>query len=261
MSTSHTPADRNPVADAPSRSLRPFEHGDTGEVDPGQGDRCEAGDVTADAVGFDPDTVEGAAVMRLLRRYKDLEHDDPERSVSGGDAVELLDEWFHSLGVDLDNDPLTTAQKLRLAVRRRPGGSLTARGAYSVRIGTEHPEPDHLVHAALHALAERLGPDTGIDLSNCDGGLLARYEHAAAPQAPATPGPDLLEILQTLVATTHGYDADRVRLDPDDFEWAELNGYPLIIIRRADGGVILTKFHTPQCAFVTSAGVAECDCD
>ncbi|WP_447002405.1 hypothetical protein ACRAKI_22045 [Saccharothrix isguenensis] len=261
MSTSDAPTDRNSVADVPSRSIRPSEHVDTGEVDPGQGGRCEAGDVTAGAVGFDPDTVEGAAVMGLLRRYKDIEHDAPEGGVSGGDVIGMLKDWFGSLGVDLADDPLTAAQKLRLAVRRRPGGSLRARGVYSVRIGTEHPEPDHLVRAALHALAERLGPGTGIDLSNCDGGLLARYEYAAAPQAPATPGPDLLEILQTLVATTHGYDADLVRLDPDDFEWAERNGYPLIIIRRADGGIILTKFHTPHCAFVTSAGVAECDCD
>ncbi|WP_461122940.1 hypothetical protein [Saccharothrix stipae] len=199
--------------------------------------------------------------MRLLHRYKDVEHDDPKRGVSGGDALGMLRDWFRSLGVDLGDDPLTTAQKLRLAVRRRPGGSLRARGVYSVRIGTDHAEPDHLVRTSLHALAEQLGPGTGIDLSNCEGGLLARFEHAAPRQAPGTPGPDLLEILQTLVATALDYDADPVRLDPDQFEWAERNGHPLIIIRRTDGGVILTKSHTPQCAFVTSAGIAGCDCD
>ncbi|MGM1058425.1 hypothetical protein [Saccharothrix sp. Mg75] len=218
------------------------------------------GDITPQAAGFDPDSVEGAAVMRLLRHYKDLEHDDPERSVSGGDAVELLGQWFHSLGVDLDDDAMTAAQKLRLAVRRRPGGSLTARGAYSVRIGTDHPEPEHLVYPALRALAGVLGPGTGIDLSNCDGGLLARFEHPAPPQSTGTPGPDLWEILQTLVATIVGYDADPVRLDPKQFRWAERNGHPLIVIRSDDGGVILTTFHTPRCAFVTSAGTAECDC-
>jgi hypothetical protein len=145
MSTSNASADVSPAVDAASGLIGPSEHVDTGEVVLGQGGRCETGDVTAEAVGF-------------------------------------------------------------------------------------------------------------------DGGLLARYEHAAVPQAPATPGPDLLEILQTLVATTHGYDADLVRLDPDQFEWAERNGYPLIIIRHPDGGVTLTKFHTRHCAFVTSAGIAECDC-
>jgi hypothetical protein len=52
-----------------------------------------------------------------------------------------------------------------------------------------------------------------------------------------------------------------VRLDPADFEWARHNGHPLIISRRDGGGVILTRFHTPGRAFVTSAGADECNCD
>ncbi|MDU0292672.1 hypothetical protein NUG22_25970 [Saccharothrix longispora] len=249
MSKSYPPAGQNPEA------------GDRGHNDPFDTAGTPLGAVgPCGAVGFDPDSVEGAAVMRLLRRYKGLEDDDPERSVSGGDAVELLGEWFHSLGVDLDDDPPTAAGKLRLAVRRRPGGSLRAHGVYSVRIGTDHSEPEHLVRWALRDLAERLGPGTGIDLSTCEGGLLARFEHAAPPQALGMPGPGLLDILQTLMATVQGHDADPVHLHPEQFARADRDGHPLIVIRRADGGVILTTSHIPHCVFVTSAGAAQCDC-
>src|SRR5690348_16715647 len=113
MSTSNASADASPAVDAPSGFIGPSEHVGTGDADPGQGGRCGTGEVTAEAVGFDSDTVEGAAIMRLLHRYQDIEHDDPKRGVSGGDAVVMLKDWFRSLGVDLADDPLTAAQKLR----------------------------------------------------------------------------------------------------------------------------------------------------
>jgi hypothetical protein len=84
--------------------------------------------------------------------------------VPDGDAVATLKDWFRSLGVDPVEDPATTAQKLRSAARRHPGTALNAQDAHSVRIGTDHPEPDHLVRTALQAPAERLGPGTGIGL-------------------------------------------------------------------------------------------------
>ncbi|GAA1308983.1 hypothetical protein [Saccharothrix xinjiangensis] len=83
----------------------------------------------------------------------------------------------------------------------------------------------------------------------------------STPHLPGTPDPDLLAIVQTLVATMFGDDADPELLDPDQFTWVERNGHPVITIRSSDRGVILTKFHPPHCAFVTGADSAECDCD
>jgi hypothetical protein len=129
---------------------------------------------------IDPETREGAAIMRLFRMIKDVEVDDGMNSWPGGDVVEqLLCLWFSSLGIDPDGHAMDTAQRLTLAARARPGQSLRA-ADYAVRIGTENRDAEQILTAALDALADRLGPGTGVHLHSTDGEI-AHFERPATP--------------------------------------------------------------------------------
>ncbi|WP_034271082.1 hypothetical protein [Haloechinothrix halophila] len=129
--------------------------------------------------GIDPETREGAAIMRLFRRIKDVEVDDGMNSWPGGDVVEQLCEWFLSLGIDPDEHSMDAGQRLTLAARARPGQSLRA-ADYTVQIGTENRDAEQILTTALEALADQLGPGTSVHLHSRDGEL-AHFERPATP--------------------------------------------------------------------------------
>lgn len=129
---------------------------------------------------LDPDTPEGAAIMRLFRQIKNVE--EVRGDWNGGDVVDVLSGWFTDLGIDPDTDPLDAGRRLRLALRDHPGGRLFS-ATYGVRIGTDNTNPDPIIRAALRDLAAHLGPGTGIDLVGHDRAVHERFEN---PPAPAT---------------------------------------------------------------------------
>lgn len=132
------------------------------------------GDAPAPPPVIDPDSPEGAAILSLFGRIKDLEHSDG--NWPGGDVVDALTGWFTELGVDPDEQPLGAGRRLRLALRERPGGGLVS-SVYGVRINTDHDDPEAIIRTALHVLARQLGAGTSIELVSHDRDLLARIEH------------------------------------------------------------------------------------
>jgi len=136
------------------------------------------GDPTTPAPVLNPDTPEGAAILHLFGRLKAIEHADG-RWPAGDVATEVTD-WFTSLGIDCTSRPLDAGRRMRLALRDRPGGG-PASTVYGVRIGTDHTDPEPIIHTALHVLARQLGPGTAIDLIAHDRDVLARIEQPYAP--------------------------------------------------------------------------------
>lgn len=132
------------------------------------------GDPPAPTPVIDPDAPEGAAILSLFRRLKDLKHRDGNSP--GADVVNALTGWFTELGIDPDEQPLRAGRRLRLALRESPGGGI-ASSVYGVRINTDHDDPEALIRTALHVLARQLGGGTSIELVSHDRDLLARIEH------------------------------------------------------------------------------------
>lgn len=159
------------------------------DVDSSPGDACTVedveqawveswyGDPPAGRTVIDPDTPEGAAIIRLFRWIKEVE--EPDGSWPGGDVVQQLTDWFTSLGIDPDEPSMDAGQRLRLQMRNRPGGSMTT-SVFGLRVGTEHDNPQRIIEAALTSLARQLGPGTGVDLVSFDRELLTRIEQPAA---------------------------------------------------------------------------------
>lgn len=115
-------------------------------------------------------------------------------------------------------------------------------------------------------IATTTPPSPTVDAAKELGALAERLIHRAAeilaPPPPTTdlPPSDVLDILHALFATTHSYTGE-TEITPDLVEWAKAYGHPFLIIRHNNGTITLTKAHTKQCAFVTTAGSTECDCD
>jgi hypothetical protein len=153
--------------------------GETDEVDEEQAwiDQWYGDDPPEPEPDIDPETREGDAIMRLFRMIKNVEEGDG--GWPGGDVVEQLLAWFPSVGIDPDEHPMDTAQRLTLAARARSGQSLRA-ADYTVRIGTENHDAEQILTSTLTTLADQLGPGTGVHLHSTDGEL-AHFERPATP--------------------------------------------------------------------------------
>jgi hypothetical protein len=127
---------------------------------------------------LNPDTPEGAAILHLFHRIKEIEHADGRWPAV--DVLTEVIEWFASLGIDCTSRPQDAGRRLRLALRDRPGGGPMS-AVYGVRIGTDHNDPEPIIRTALHVLARQLGPGTAIDLVAHDRDVLARIEQPYAP--------------------------------------------------------------------------------
>ncbi len=131
------------------------------------------GDPSAPTPALDPDSPEGAAILSLFRRVKDIAKGDS--NWPGADVLNALTNWFTELGIDPDEQPVTAGRRLRLALRERPGSGL-ASSEYGVRINTDHDDPEPVIRTALHVLARQLGPGSSIELISHDRDLLTRIE-------------------------------------------------------------------------------------
>jgi hypothetical protein len=140
------------------------------------------GDPPTSSPVLDPDSPEGAAILSLFGRIKDIE--GRESDWPGADVVDVLTAWFTEMGINPDEDRMINGRRLRLALREHPGCGL-ASSVYGVRINTEHDEPEALIRTALHVLARQLGPACSIELVSHDRALLARIE--TRPGTPANP--------------------------------------------------------------------------
>lgn len=125
--------------------------------------------------GIDPDTPEGAAIMRLFRRVKEVQQADG--TWPGGDTVEQLLDWFHAVGIDPALHPLDADCALRLAARRQASHPPTV-VHYTARISTQHVAPEPVISDALQALVTGLGPGTTADLTDADGTPITRFGHS-----------------------------------------------------------------------------------
>ncbi|ASR39987.1 hypothetical protein BAY61_32420 (plasmid) [Prauserella marina] len=147
------------------------------DEEPAWGDQCY-GDAPPER-GIDPESREGAEIMRLFRWIKDVEVDDGMNSWPGGDVVERLCAWFLSLGIDPDEHPMDAGQRLALAARAHLSQSLRA-ADYTVAIGTENRDAEQILTTTLETLADQLGPGSGVHLHSRDGEL-AHFERPATP--------------------------------------------------------------------------------
>lgn len=130
---------------------------------------------------IDPETREGAAIMRLFRMIKNVEVDDGMNSWPGADVVDQLLAWFPSVGIDPNEHPMDAGRRLTLAAHARPGQSLRA-ADYTAQIGTENRDAEQILTTALNALADQLGPGTGVHLHSLDG----EHAHFERPATPRT---------------------------------------------------------------------------
>lgn len=82
------------------------------------------------------------------------------------------------MGIDPDDHPMDVSQRLPLAACVRPG---QARGATdcTVHIGTENRDAEQILTTTLSALADQLGPGTGVHLHAADGDPIAHFERPA----------------------------------------------------------------------------------
>ncbi|GAB3448842.1 hypothetical protein [Actinophytocola sediminis] len=126
----------------------------------------------------DPNSPEGAAILSLFSRIKDIEEGDG--SWPGSDVVGEVTSWLLELGIDPDQDPTDARRALRTALGERPGRG-PGSTVYGVRIGTDHHDPESLIRTALHVLTHQLGPGTSVELVTHDRDLLARIEHHPRP--------------------------------------------------------------------------------
>lgn len=127
----------------------------------------------------DPDTPEGAAIVRLFRRLHDLAQGSGDWP--GADVVMALNLWFaEDLGIDPEEPPALAETRLRRARCGTADARPTAAG-YGIRVGTDHHAPEPIIHTALHDLAHRLGPGTAISLSDGEGNVLAHFGQHPAP--------------------------------------------------------------------------------
>lgn len=121
----------------------------------------------------DPDTPEGAAIVRLFRRFHDLAQGSGDWP--GADVVMALNLWFaEGLGIDPEEPPAVAETRLRRARCGTADGRPMA-AVYGIRLGTDHHAPEPIIHAALHDLTHRLGPGTGIRLIDGEGNVLAHF--------------------------------------------------------------------------------------
>jgi hypothetical protein len=82
----------------------------------------------------------------------------------------------------------------------------------------------------------------------------------SAPPTTRTISPHLHGAISALLATSYGFDAERL-IEPDEITWAYTHGGALHIMEHPDGSVTFTKHHRDDCPFITSAGVRDCDED
>ena len=127
---------------------------------------------------IDPNTPEGAAIMRLFRTLKYIQGADG--SWDGGHVIAEVRSWFRRLDIDPDaNDPTEVGQRPAMAARVRPGDHFRAN--YGIQIGTDHDDPEPIIRRALHTLAGALGPGTRINLVNAGSQIIARLDHDTLP--------------------------------------------------------------------------------
>lgn len=70
---------------------------------------------TAAVPWINPDSTEGAAIIDLLRRLKEIEH--AHGSWPGGDVVHALDVWLSNIGLHPEDDPDDAMRHLRTRPR------------------------------------------------------------------------------------------------------------------------------------------------
>ncbi|MEV0704880.1 hypothetical protein AB0I53_44155 [Saccharopolyspora sp. NPDC050389] len=119
--------------------------------------------------------------------------------------------------------------------------------------------PENWLTDTRHPRTSRISPTD--ELGRAADRLVHRAEAILAnPPGVNVSTTELVATLHALFATTYGYNGETT-IEPDDIEWAQSNGYPLLIIPQTNGSITLTKAHEKQCAFITSFGREECsDC-